>query len=73
MVFAAVLATAAASSPTYRPTYSPPTPPPYTPPTPPPYYQSTTPQYGQKVPQILSQQFDLRNDGSYESRWEERL
>ena len=36
--------------------------------TPPPYYQSTTPQYGQKVPQILSQQFDLRQDGSYESR-----
>ncbi|KAF0306057.1 Pupal cuticle protein 27 [Amphibalanus amphitrite] len=61
IVFAAVLATVAASAPQYQPSYSPPSPAPYTP---------TTQKYGQQVPQILSQQFDLRPDGSYDSSYQ---
>ena len=59
LLVAAVLAVVAADRPAPR-SYSAPAPPSYSAP--------AAPQYGQKVPQILSQQFDLRDDQSYDAR-----
>ena len=59
-MFAAVLAVSAADKLPTLPTYSAPTPRAYSAP--------AQPQYGQEVPQILSQEFDLRDDQSYVSR-----
>ena len=68
LVLAVLLAVAAADRLPTIPTYSAPAPPSYSAPAPPSYSAPAVPQYGQKVPQILSQEFDLREDGSYVAR-----